>query len=495
MAQTVQNANEKQFIKKQALPENVLRPVPAFNHEVLLPESLRWWIYDEAARMGAPIEYVAISAIVAAGNLMGSKLSVQPKRLDNQWTVRMNFWGMAVGAPSSKKTPGLNAGQRHTKALEKIERKTFEEREIEYKAVKQRNTVKMNAAKKHLDKLIGKKLAGDMSVSEADMEFAEQAFDEAMKLADDPILRRLVINDTTVEKLGEILAENPGVMVFRDELHGWLNSLEKEDRANDKTFFLEAFNGTGDYTYDRIGRGTIYIPNNCVGVLGGIQPSRLQPMVNDAVNNGGGDGLLARFQFLVYPDPVVLNDEDREPHSDSQVKAYQAFERLHQIPVQEFNSTLVFSVGESQDTFTTWRRALEARIQTEDFGEALQSHLGKFAKLCAGLAGLFSQLDGTKDIELSHVERAIAWCEFLEQHAMRIYGLADDAAIINAKLILKRKDSIPLSGGCFKVHHIRDRKWAGLGDTNKVKDAIAVLLDYGQIAEVTQNGKAYEWID
>lgn len=46
-----------------------------------------------------------------------------------------------------------------------------------------------------------------------------------------PVRKRYLTNDATVEKLGELLSENPaGVMVFRDELIGWLHSLEKENQ-------------------------------------------------------------------------------------------------------------------------------------------------------------------------------------------------------------------------------------------------------------------------
>ena len=34
-------------------------------------------------------------------------------------------------------------------------------------------------------------------------------------------------------------------------LTGWLKSLDREDRANDRAFYLEAFNGLNRYTYDR----------------------------------------------------------------------------------------------------------------------------------------------------------------------------------------------------------------------------------------------------
>ena len=96
---------------------------------------------------------------------------------------------------------------------------------------------------------------------------------------------RLVVNDATVEKLGELLNENPnGLLLIRDELPGWLAKMESDEYQSDRAFYLEAFNGDGRFTYDRIGRGTIAIENCTLSIIGGIQPSRLAPLVRGAVS-------------------------------------------------------------------------------------------------------------------------------------------------------------------------------------------------------------------
>ncbi len=87
--------------------------------------------------------------------------------------------------------------------------------------------------------------------------------------------RRLIVNDVTVEKLGELLKENPrGLLLVRDELSGFLANLERKEYQSDRSFYLTAFNGNKPYTYDRIERGTIHIPNATLSVIGGIQPSQ-----------------------------------------------------------------------------------------------------------------------------------------------------------------------------------------------------------------------------
>jgi Protein of unknown function (DUF3987) len=56
-----------------------------------------------------------------------------------------------------------------------------------------------------------------------------------------------------------ILKENPqGVLYLRDELSGWIAQLDRRGRERDRTFYLETWDGDSDFTFDRVGRGTVY---------------------------------------------------------------------------------------------------------------------------------------------------------------------------------------------------------------------------------------------
>ena len=119
-----------------------------------------------------------------------------------------------------------------------------------------------------------------------------------------PTLRRYKTNDSTVEKLGELLRENPaGLLVLRDELVGLIATWEREGREGERAFFLEAWNGNQSFDTDRIGRGHISIPNLCASIFGGIQPDKLMVYLEQAAHALANDGMLQRFQVLVYPDP------------------------------------------------------------------------------------------------------------------------------------------------------------------------------------------------
>src|ERR687891_109080 len=124
--------------------------------------------------------------------------------------------------------------------------------------------------------------------------------------------------------------ENPrGLLIFRDELIGFLAALDREDRKSDRGFYLEAWNGYGSYLYDRIGRGTVPVENCCVSILGGIQPAKLLAYLHQTMDPMGDDGLLQRFQLLVYPDePREWDLVDCYPDKEAKERALDILKNL-----------------------------------------------------------------------------------------------------------------------------------------------------------------------
>ena len=90
---------------------------------------------------------------------------------------------------------------------------------------------------------------------------------------EEPKPKRYITNDTSYEKFGEILADNPhGVLAYRDELVSLLRTLDREDYAAARGFYLTAWGGTSAYSFDRITRGRTHIEGACVSLLGSTQP-------------------------------------------------------------------------------------------------------------------------------------------------------------------------------------------------------------------------------
>src|SRR5262249_14186544 len=141
---------------------------------------------------------------------------------------------------------------------------------------------------------------------------------------DRPLERRYLVNDVTIERLGELMAESPnGLMQFRDELIGLLRTLDRQGHESDRGFLLESWNGLGSFTFDRIGRGKIHIPYACLSLFGTIQPGPLSKYLRGSISGEEADGFIPRFQVLMYPDPPAkFVNIDRYPETEAKNTAY-----------------------------------------------------------------------------------------------------------------------------------------------------------------------------
>lgn len=448
------------------LPDG-LPPAMQFDPE-LLPESLRGFVRDAAERMQGPPDFIAVALIVAIAGVVGCKYSIHPKQKDD-WKVPAAQWAAMIGLPSSMKTPCLSTGISPLYRLEAKEREKHKAAMTEHKAAGEVLELERKAAKEKAKDLVKK---GNK----------DGALAELSKFASDapsPTQRRYIVNDGTVEKIGELLNEtNNGLVIVRDEGYGWLAKMQSDEGAVDRAFYLEAFNGTGSFTYDRIGRGTVFIESCCLSLICGIQPSRIAPLVRGAVTGEADDGLVQRLQLAVWPDGA--HDWaliDRWPNKAAKDRVDGIIDDLDSLP-DEPRQNLRFSL-EAQELFNTWYTEHMLEIRAGDIHPALQSHFMKMPKTIAGLALLFELIDGGRDaVGIEATARALDWADYLKSHAGRLYGAAINAPLLGAKLILERKAKLPEP---FTPREVCQKKWAGLDTVAAVKEALAVLVDHQQV--------------
>ena len=176
---------------------------------------------------------------------------------------------------------------------------------------------------------------------------------------------RLIVNDATVEKLGELLNQNKhGLLLERDELAGFLSKMERDECQSERAFYLEAFNGDGSFVYDRIGRGTVHIECATVSIIGGAQPSRVAPLVRGAMTGERDDGLIQRFQLAVWPNDI--RDwiwTDRRPNARARMAYDAAFEGV-KIFARNLSDPAVLSfTPDAQELFRRWMSELQVAEQ------------------------------------------------------------------------------------------------------------------------------------
>lgn len=314
----------------------------------------------------------------------------------------------------------------------------------------------------------------------------------------EPLARRYIVNDATVEKLGEILEANTwGILSYRDEIHGLLCSMDRQGQEGARAFYLQAYDGNQGYTVDRIARGTHYIPRLCLAMLGGIQPGKVQSYVRDAVSGGAGDdGLLQRFGLAVWPD--VNRDfqrVDQWPNTPAKQAAWDVFERLNQLQLaseteaQEWRFT-----AEAQALYWDWVEPFETEIRGEELHPALISHLSKYRKLVPAMALIFALVDTPDSGNVIHERellRALAWADYLRTHAERLYAAAVIPETTAAKQLLDKIKTGKLCDGdgllldSFEPWKVAVKHWAGLATPDAVRKAADLLADYGWLARET----------
>jgi hypothetical protein len=462
-----------------------LLPVPEFRPE-LLPPDIRGWIVDVTERVQCPMDYPAIGVVIGLGALVGLKVAIRPKRFDD-WTVVPNLWGGIVGRPSTMKTPALQEALKPLRIEETDAQRSYRLAKDEYQA----EMLVWDAGRKKLER----GLSEDEAPEKAKARIL-QMLDQKPKAPSRP---RLIVNDTSFEKLGEILSENPnGVLVFRDELVGLLRSLDKEGREEARAFYLEGWDGKGSFVFDRITRGTVELPHVVLSILGGIQPGPLMSYIADAIRAGiGDDGLMQRFQVMAWPNmSTEWRNVDRWPDSPARRRAHAVFTRVSALDVRSVGAEIdnedpnaipfLRFTAEAQERFDHWREALEHYLRSGADHEALESHFGKYRSLIPSLALIFQLTEREPGaVGLNAIEAAIAWGEYLEAHARRIYGAALNSTSRVARLLATRIKSGKLRDG-FTAREVYQSGWAGLTDADQVARAAALLVDLDWLAEVEE---------
>ncbi|MFO9100437.1 YfjI family protein [Legionella pneumophila] len=479
--------------KKKPIPlPDDIPPVKPLLPE-MLPECIRDFIFDVAKRQQCPPDFVAVTALVSLSGLLGRKVLIRPKQKDN-WTVTPNQWGAIIGRPSAMKSPSMKEALRPLLLFEAEAASQYKILQKEYE-----EEFQLNELEKQRNKNIAKKAIEQNQIAEARL---------ALKMTDasePPIRKRVIINDSTVEKLGELLNENPnGLVLARDELFGWLSKLLKEENQSERAFYLECFDGNGHFTYDRIGRGTIEIENCILSVIGGIQPVKLATLIRSAIQGTGDDGLVQRFQLAVWPDDIgIWKWIDREPDTLAKTKYFDAFERIRNIgfPPQDESPQHLFFSEEAQKLFIQWLEEIQIKAREEETHPALESHMLKMPQTIAGMALLFELLEGFgESVGVAATARALEWADYLISHAYKIYSVATNQGLSGAKLIISRRHKLP---ALFSVRDIQRKEWSGFNDLASVINALNWLIDYNYLhtIEVLSGAKGgrpatlYQWND
>ncbi len=435
-------------------------PVPPIRRE-MLPQAIADYAFDQGELVGVEPAMIAIPALVACAAALHDGVQLQVKRHETGWRESARLWCAVVGNPSIKKSPSI------AKAISRVR--------------------KINADLADDNKKILAKHASEMEAFKEAKKEAKKTGD-VVNAPEQPMLSRLVVQDTTVEALSEVLKDNPrGVLCLQDELSGWFGSMDAysggKAGGKDRAHWLEAYNG-GAKTVDRVMRGSINIPNWSVSMIGGIQPDAIRRIAQNMTD----DGLMQRFMIVVGRNAKEYDRlEDIEAHNGYR----DLVDHLHGVmPVQA-------PVVMTEDAHTI-REALNAyTADMMEFGTlpgGLISHLGKWSGLFARLTLLFHAIECHRlRVHPSAVPVTgdtagrvdLLMRKFLLPHALAYYtdilGAASElehARWIAGHILSKKLDILQ---NRELTHHYK--QWRGL-DEWKRKKVMQVLHDMGWIAPI-----------
>lgn len=467
-----------------AVPLPTLPPVMPLPMEAM-PPCIQAYIQDAAYRIGCPPDFLAVAAITALATAVGRKRMIRGKKHDN-WKVVPCIWGMVIGRPSSMKSPAIKAA---LIPLDELEIRLGESH---------RQEMRLYNLEKRLQKM--QESGQERSAKQALKEKGIDAARSILSAADDPLdapptRTRLVVNDSTIEKLQELLVSNPnGLLLLRDELGGLIARLESEEFAEQRSFLLLAHSGQTRFVVDRIQRGTIDVEAACVSLLGGVQPARVARLVKGAVSGQSDDGLLQRFQLTVWPDDQgAWAWRDSEPCEVAK-KAYESI-FIGMYELEHLDEPLSLSEC-SYEIFKNWNIAMRGEVDSGDIEPALAAHILKAPEAVLSLALIFQLCADVQSlvVEEEAMRMAIVWAGYLRSHAQRLYHSQSISAAAGAQRLIKGRKALP---ELFSPRDIYRRNWANLG-REEVFSALEMLVDYGHLHEISEstNGrprKTYQW--
>ena len=312
-------------------------------------------------------------------------------RASASWSEPFTSWTGVVGFSGAGKTPGLGASLRSLAEIERHRNKKLGERRRKHDT----KAFLAEIAKKEWAKELGVALKTGAPIPEK----PEEA-DDLERF----VTPRLFVNDTTIERLAQLVAARPsGLLMINDELTALFANMSRFTGGSDRPFWLEAWNGK-NYVVERVGRAPVVVDYLLVGLTGGFQPDLMATAFR-----GDNDGFYARFLFA-WPEEAAfkeLSDDVREIDPGF----HAAIKRLAELRGTEGNTVVPEDVPLSADARTVFE---EFRRRIHDGKAALEGRerevWSKFPRTPCGSAAPWRWRNGPSAAVTSRTKWAPSSC-------------------------------------------------------------------------------------
>jgi hypothetical protein len=347
-----------------------------------LPRATRRLVREAAASIGCPADLIGVPLLVTLASTIGNSRVL---KLKGGWEEGATIYAASVAPPGAKKTPAYKEAIRPALS---VQAETHRAYQLQLRLYEEQ---------------------GDSHQSEP------------------PTFQRTWVGDTTVEALTSLLGSNKrGVLVVRDELSGWVRSMNQyKAKGADRQFYLEAW-GNSPYSVDRKGaHEPIILERPFICLYGTIQPEVLSEL-----DIGKDEGLLDRFLFACpFSQPVGwTEDEISDGAREDYHKLYVSLREL-KLDLDEYGNPCPRRVEFSPDAKAAFAQAIDEIVSEAGqlgFSRRLQ---GPWAKMHGHLARLSLILALCRSVDNREPERvkssdvvgAVVLLDYFKHQAQRIY--------------------------------------------------------------------------
>lgn len=330
-----------------------------------------WQEYIEAAadHAGSPPDYVMLSLLSVIGAALGNARWGQAWGIFKQPPI---IWGAGIGHPSAAKSPGLiDVAADPIAALEADMNADWADRQRQFDTDKAEAAAVADKWKKEVDNAAR---TGNAPPPRPDRAKEPKPLQR----------RRFAVRDATTQRLAKMAAANPrGLLLFRDELAGWIGAMDRYDsgKGADRAFWLEAYGGRR-FTVDTVkdGDDAPVIDHLTIGLIGALTVDKGRAAMGETDN----DGLAARFLY-VWPAPRKPSIPKGEP-PDEMLR--DALARIAALPWEPPEPALLPFTRAAQDILQA-RREMVASAEADGL---LGAWIGKMPGHVVRLGVIFQHL-------------------------------------------------------------------------------------------------------
>lgn len=372
-----------------------------------LPIELADYAKESARMLSCDPGYIVPAELACMGSAIGNSRVIY---LNDEWWEPCVFWTTLIAEASTLKSAAHNKGIWPVKELHAEFIKENSTELANWELAMEEHRFAEKRASKHND---------------------NGACDPAPR---EPTPKRHLVDDITVEKLAEMLEQNPkGLILAMDELASWFSSFTRykgtSGGGSDRPFWLKVFRAEG-HDVDRKGgnKRAIHVLRCAVNATGTIQPETVSGLLS---SDFFSSGFVARILFCMPPKAKKVFIKGG---IDLQVKSYyrSVFQGLYFLDGEstfqrDYGHKPVQLTRKGLDAWETFH-ATWAEKQHAASGE-ISYALAKLEAYCARFALMFALIDYVckripcEEVDATHIERGHAVVEWFANETHRVYAM------------------------------------------------------------------------